>query len=109
MVDGKEFLHDLGRAADFVTYQSPETLWAQVLMQFLLSLIRLVQAGNIKCFGRKQCRPASQPGLCQVFHQRINLLRIQRGVLLKMNDILMVLLRITAHNAELLGDRLSYH
>ena len=78
MVDGKEFLHDLSRAADFVSDQSPETPWAQILMQFLLSLIRLIQARNIQCFGRKQCRPASQPGLCQVIHQRINLLRIQR-------------------------------
>ena len=78
MVDGKEFLHDFGRAADFVTYQSPETPWAQILMQFLLSLIRLIQARNIQCFGRKQCRRASQPGPCQVIHQRINLLRIQR-------------------------------
>ena len=80
MVDGKEFLHDFGRAADFVSDQRPETPWAQVLMQFLLSLIRLVQARKIQCFGRKQCRPASQPGLCQVIHQRINLLRIQREV-----------------------------
>ena len=80
MVDGKEFLHDFGRAADFVTDQRPETPWAQVLMQFLLSLIRLVQAWNIQFFGWKQCRPASQPGLCQVIYQRINFLRIQREV-----------------------------
>ena len=80
MVDGKEFLHDLGRAADFVSNQRPETPWAQILMQFLLNLIRLVQARNIECFGRKQCRLASQPGLCQVIHQSINLLRIQREV-----------------------------
>ena len=80
MVDGKEFLHDFGRAADFVTAQRPETPWAQVLMQFLLSLIRLIQARKIKCFGRKQCRSTSQPGLCQVIHQRINLLKIQREV-----------------------------
>ena len=78
MVDGKEFLHDLGRAADFVSDQRPETPWAQILMQFLLSLIRLIQARNIQCFGRKQCVPASQPGLCQMIHQRINVLWIQR-------------------------------
>ena len=78
MVDGKEFLHNLGHAADFVSDQRPETPWAQVLMQFLLSLICLVQARNIEFFGWKQCRPASQPSLCQVIHQRINVLWIQR-------------------------------
>ena len=83
MVDGKEFLHDFGRAADFVSDQRPETPWAQVLMQFLLSLIRLIHAQDIKCFRRKKCRSASQSGLCQVIHQRINVLRIQRGVFLK--------------------------
>ena len=63
MVDGKKFLHDLGRAADFVTDQRPETPWAQVLMQFLLSLIRLVQARNIKCFWEEavSARPPAWP------------------------------------------------
>ena len=47
MVDGKEFLHYFGRAADFVSDQRPKTHWAQILMQFLLNLIRLIQAGKI--------------------------------------------------------------